>query len=587
MTDTTIIEERAIHKMESLILEDERLSSHIEKGDRAPVLDGYISVYESGNHTIGNLRYGVPVQIKGTEIAPSRKGASFKFKRKWLEAYSKDIGAVFFVVFENTTTKKMDVYYKTFLPAYAKKLLNNFSEEQDGKNFRLTNLNKTNLWSVLEYFHNWQIDMSRQTKVVDITKISEMSDLRVNIPVGADLFDIYPEDIACSGILDGSLALIDNQKSKFNFFKLRNLTVKFPNGDIFDAILVEESEVKTTLNIGNSIKFEFTLDEERVKVVFKPNFNNPNRTEIFEKLPALESFIRDPFVYLYLNSRPERMDLPFNFDGEILENIKKSIKALKESVWLKKVLKVDYLANISDLDDQSKNVILNLINLYFNKEVRKSNHPSFFRVAIKNDYFALTYDDTGGLKSVFDKENIFFLNGNFVLTNNPDGNEYYPGNPYVLINENLHQMPDYDIAMVLNNFENKTVVPEWYADSVNQLGLAYIKSFDISNDIKWLTGAETIFSLPFLTDELITCINIAQIYYRKYSGKLRPVMVRKLLNLDDGSNMIAHLCVAILTEDAESAKIIWEKLTNEEKDNFKNFPIINIANDELKEIFNS
>lgn len=587
MTDTTIIEEKAVHKLESLVLEDDRLASHIEKGDRAPVFDGYIEVYESGSHTINNLRYRVPVQVKGTESAIKKRGASYTFDRRWLEAYAKDSGAIFFVVFENPKSREMSIYYKTFLPAYAKKILMTFTKKQKRKNFRLINLTQNSLWSILENFYKLQIEMSRQTKIVDVTKVSEMSDLKVNLPIGADLFDIYPEDIAWSGTLDGKPALINFKEGKFEFFQVNNFKAKFPNGEIFDAVVIAKSKFERILSIGNFIKFKFVRNQDGFNVTFKPNFKNPNRMEIFEKLSALESFINKLFIYVYVDGKPKRMDLSFKFDEKVLANIRQQIKFLKQASWLQKILKIDYLDNFSSLDDPSKNTILHLINLHENRDLKHADHLSIFRIKIKNDFFILTYDDTGDLRSVFDKKNMFFVKDNFVLTNNPDDNEYYHGNPYVLINESLHQMPDYDIAMVLNNFENKTVVPEWYADSVNQLGLAYIKSFDISNDIKWLTGAKEIFSLPFLTEDLVTCINIAQIYYRQYSGKLRPAMVRKLINLDDENNMIAHLCVAILTEDAENAKITWKELTKEEKNDFKKFSIISIVSDEFKEIFNS
>ncbi|QOD86354.1 hypothetical protein IE337_01695 [Weissella viridescens] len=442
------------------------------------------------------------------------------------------------------------------------------------------------MFSIFEHFHNNQYDLGRQTNIVEPTAISRMSDFILDIPIGSNLKNLSLEDVAWRGRVEGQNVLIDFKEGKIEVNQFRNIAVEFPNGERFDGMFVEKSENNTVLKVGDFIAFEFKFDQNSFNVIFKPDFEHSERDEMFLKVKALESFVESLYVNIYEGENLIRIDLPFEFDQITLNTLYGNINYLKRAQWLKEILGIDFLANLKELDQESKKNIDLLMKMYLDGDKEVPTLGNIFSVKIKETYFILTCDDNKVIKSVFDRKNSFFSNKNFVLTSALKHNETYAGNLFTLIDDNIWQIPDYKIDWVLSEFDKDKVVPDWYGELVNDLGLEYIRAYDVTEDEKWLKGAKKIFDLPFLNQSLTNMINKIQVDVRL--NCVSPISIKKLIDLNqenDDNDLEKQLCVAIILDDVNWVSAIWNKLADKEMEKFKKFPIVRIANEKIRNVF--
>lgn len=226
--------------------------------------------------------------------------------------------------------------------------------------------------------------------------------------------------------------------------------------------------------------------------------------------------------------------------------------------------------------------------LKFNPEsnVDMAEHIGFFRTHIDEDEYCLEYDGQE-LVSIFNEKSSLLKNKD-VLLGSPNG-ESYEGNPLILIRHNLAKIVNYDIEIVLSNFNDSSSVPEWYVNEVIMLGLDYITAYDGTNEEKWLDGAERIFSLPIIEKNFQYYVNLIQIQLRRNGTSdlqlFNKLLKQKEIDVDISMNL-KNLVIALLTKEDEVFKSHWESLNAEEKDTIKLLPIYKVATDDMKDTMN-
>ena len=121
--------------------------SNIKEGDKFPVWDGDILVYDSDKERKNeNIKYKLPVQVKGTE-ARVENSLKFKIRTNDLKKYRDDGGVIYFVVqVDKNNSINNKIFYIDLLPVNIKKILKNKKhskmQAKDRVDFRRM-LNKT------------------------------------------------------------------------------------------------------------------------------------------------------------------------------------------------------------------------------------------------------------------------------------------------------------------------------------------------------------------------------------------------------------------------------------------------------------
>ena len=87
--DNSSIEEMAVHYFKGLFFKVGLLKTIFTEGDKTPLVDGSISIYQDGNKKNEDLVGTIPVQIKGTTRAISTRTPTFPLTKNDLEGLKK------------------------------------------------------------------------------------------------------------------------------------------------------------------------------------------------------------------------------------------------------------------------------------------------------------------------------------------------------------------------------------------------------------------------------------------------------------------------------------------------------------------
>lgn len=138
------VENLAVNKISDLISKCPHLEAYLDQNDRTPLTDGHIDIHWSDKtHTIANFRGRVTVQVKGRTFPPkSKPPTNFSVSRSDLEAYVKDSGVLYFVVFIEKKTGKRKCFYALLNPFKTMSIIAGMKESQKTVGVRLKPLPK-------------------------------------------------------------------------------------------------------------------------------------------------------------------------------------------------------------------------------------------------------------------------------------------------------------------------------------------------------------------------------------------------------------------------------------------------------------
>lgn len=113
------IELCAANHLEEMILRHKLLKPQINKNDKEPSWDGYIFVYDTPSLTKDQMRFRIPIQVKGTTqdrfIRSNTDSLSFPVIRSDLRNYYLDNGVVYAVVSIEPNSLSKSIYLATLL----------------------------------------------------------------------------------------------------------------------------------------------------------------------------------------------------------------------------------------------------------------------------------------------------------------------------------------------------------------------------------------------------------------------------------------------------------------------------------------
>lgn len=581
---------------ESIALTD-TMSPFINDGDKEPVWDGHIYIYSDKTKRKEQIKK-VPVQVKGKKSRDFKKDViNYSLAIPYLQDYLDDGGVFFFVVYISPSGNEKQIYYAALLPIKLRLLLSDIKENQKTKSFELRRFpadNNRKTMILLNFYENMQKQTSfRHAKLLSQDELFQQGRLE-SISFSVMSYGKRPADIR---------DLIFEVDDLYIYANIKGVAIPQPLEGIPIAVHMAEdmhrdisvkgriyykqfrrikSKGQIELVVGKSVKIRMVEKDQNLKIDFKP-------TTILE-----DALIDIPFILAIAEHHQiEIGGVPINLDGiaslYTRERIRDLSSALDYYRHLEKLFDALHLKKDCDVskfsDEDHKNSSRLYDALFEGKQISglKKDIPYVALLDYAGSKLALVFKptDNPGTYEIAD----FFADNSYELFRIDESGERHTTSKYMnLTAENFLEIGNVDYADILESFCRYIDEP-YCTEDATLLLLQMIHAYDKSNDkrvdilehaehmAKWLVEEENVYS-----DPLIMKLNYLQIQKRKRS--LSKDERLELVNIAEGSKLanekqdISHKIGAnLLLDNQMSAEFYFNKLSDEEKNQFRQYPI--------------
>ncbi|WP_099157085.1 hypothetical protein [Virgibacillus ndiopensis] len=568
----------------------------INENDKTPSWDGEIFVYhklgKNKSYKKSNLDGKVPIQVKGKEVK-KLQGDSIKYRlhKDDLNNYYKDGGAIFFVV-EFTDPLNTKIYYASLLPFDLKQILKEMGIKKS-INYEFASL-PTGGQSLTALCRMFLINSRKQSHNVMDKAISfnDKKPGRLRFVVPADMdprdallnYDIYmyqPADLK----IDETTTSIDIpvQRGKItSLIECTGVTIGINNEVVYADVSRKLENDRKTLRFGRSFQLDIKdLEDARTQ---KVNIN-------FKEGGTFGERLKDCQFMLHITKQKELeinghvLELNHNHT-ELIEELPEHIDSLKETIQVFKKLNASFDVPIVEIseEDYRRIEILKRIFLNDNYSDLHVKNDGFIKMDIANRNFLLfAYHDTN--------QEVIILNGcdwktlsehvEF-LVQEEGGEQKGTISPYVCNKvDDLIAMANFNLEDVKSSYLSIDYNSDVAKSKANLHLLEFLAHYDQQTDKNEdiLLMLEEVFQYirSFEKSDDHYYINQMQVVKRMReftSEEKEEILLRK-----NDSEDTFILCGYLLLMDNEMEfDIHFDKLTQKEKESFKDFPIYNLIN---------
>lgn len=567
------------------------LSPYINEGDREPMWDGFIYIYNSKSKKNSNWTGRVPVQVKGRLNSDfSKEQITYSVPLDTLQGYLKDGGVVFFVVYIKEDGQATKIYWSDLLPVRIKGYLTQSKGEKttsiELKEFPTDNTRKA---SVLLNFCE---DRKRQASFVDADLLSiddlENQGVLKSITMTVSGYDLDRLDPA-SILFNNSIYMYANILGSSIPQPLDIIPLDIHIGEEVTASITVNSvqyytnfrrirsKEKTVLKIGRSFEIAASSDASGR---FKINYNISPILCDAEKdlrffLAALEANVFE-IDGVHFPLKPTKSELKsFNVAEQ-----KKVLASCEKIVMLFRLLGIDTHIDTTLFSNDDRLNIAHLIHALIDKEPvsgLKDDIPFVAQLEIAGNKVALAFQH-------HDEPNTYFISDFFkssvAVCCEIDG-EKYPVSQYAILRkEDFLEVCNIDFSVLLPSFmdieENQAIYGRANAMLLDLL-LAYDEAGSAKpillqtakNFAEWLCGLGNEVYLPSAIREL----NRLQVIKRE--RELNHDEIKSLCSIaeDGGQREDVRVGAYLLMGNQAAAEIHFEQLDPVYKQEFMQFPI--------------
>lgn len=589
--DKKNIESAAISEIKDSILSCDILSPYISENDKEPSWDGFIYIYKDKDRKKENIKGRVAVQVKGESNSDfSQSEISHPADISDLRNYLKDNGVIYFVVYiDKQNPRRRKVYYDTLTPVkLGLKLKSN--ENTTSLNIKLKVFpNDSEIQKVL--FLNFLKDSRQQVSYAPHNIISIDEVMQSNVKG----FTYLPENYKALNTTQSLFNVLNSNEIYFyasddnknliptDFFTSSELKLNVIDTVDDCPISINEkvyysgfkrvfSEDGMTINIGNSMslsineqggsKFDFKLATSVRKSITDLLFyveavKNGNKFSIKGKdftFSIVNSNIEDHLLFLedkltFLNQVINLFTI-LNIDDDLdLEKLSREDQIYLD-ILFKAILDKESVNINVEGDDNTSVTNLKIANIQIKLIVSKNSIDSYkIKDFFSSELQAMQSNDNGDMRimspfSILEKEdyiNISNINYGVIL------NSYKSLSNF----DYIYQIAIIDMLKMLSAYDNKPNV----------------KLFKLIKDISSWIFEESKNNVPIE----IKLLNSFQIIKRERD--FNDDEKTQLVELTENSNIEYKLGANILLGYKEASKIYFNKLTDEQQEVFKSFPI--------------
>lgn len=583
MANNRKTETLGVSYLSTFIDKHELLQSYFESNDKTPVWDGEIHVLKSPSEKKDEILGKVPVQIKTTR---QKKDVlkSFSLDTRDLELYKPNGGVVLFVVWLNEDNGLRDIYYKSLPPLSIKNLLKksklkNKSTNRKKLSIEIFKLDEKKMYPMLVDFIN---NSQKQYSFINVEGISveDIPDDKTlkfyfygqekeeifNYQEEHDLFIYYLDPITGIEIpLENTIKIVETEEETDLIIKIGDYVFqdvkrhRFPDGSV-------------QLHFGESFTMSFDIKKKQ----FKFNYTRPDLlskaikcTQVFQELGKIG--------YFTLNGNKIELDERSIKDIFSLD-LEADIKGLLKISNFMKKMGIQKDVDLSCFDKQSqRNLNILYSGLVLKKKVALNyNESKLLHLNIANIHIITLYsflsDKNGTMIDIF-TETPWCREGE------TEDEDYLDISIFEVFEPNdWLKIDNCKIDSVIASYQ-RLVDNKLKYEGADRTILKIVIAADMAEDktkrellLNWAQCLSD-WNLKYSKNCEMAIINDLQIKSRV--RKLNSKETETLTNILVNSNDNYELCFgsSVLLKSKPQADLFWNKLDNETKERYKDFPI--------------
>ncbi|HHK7397857.1 TPA: DUF4365 domain-containing protein [Streptococcus pneumoniae] len=583
MANNRKTETLGVSYLSTFIDKHELLQSYFESNDKTPVWDGEIHVLKSPSEKKDEILGKVPVQIKTTR---QKKDVlkSFSLDTRDLELYKPNGGVVLFVVWLNEDNGLRDIYYKSLPPLSIKNLLKksklkNKSTNRKKLSIEIFKLDEKKMYPMLVDFIN---NSQKQYSFINVEGISveDIPDDKTlkfyfygqekeeifNYQEEHDLFIYYLDPITGIEIpLENTIKIVETEEETDLIIKIGDYVFqdvkrhRFPDGSV-------------QLHFGESFTMSFDIKKKQ----FKFNYTRPDLlskaikcTQVFQELGKIG--------YFPLNGNKIELDERSIKDISSLD-LEADIKGLLKISNFMKKMGIQKDVDLSCFDKQSqRNLNILYSGLVLKKKVALNyNESKLLHLNIANIHIITLYsflsDKNGTMIDIF-TETPWCREGE------TEDEDYLDISIFEVFEPNdWLKIDNCKIDSVIASYQ-RLVDNKLKYEGADRTILKIVIAADMAEDktkrellLNWAQCLSD-WNLKYSKNCEMAIINDLQIKSRV--RKLNSKETETLTNILVNSNDNYELCFgsSVLLKSKPQADLFWNKLDNETKERYKDFPI--------------
>ena len=582
--DTSIIEMSAVNKLEASLLSTGMIVPNISKADKIPSWDGEIFLYKTREDlSKGNLSGTIPVQVKGTMVERfEKKKAVFQADVRDLRNYYNGNGAMFFLVqLKDFDTYK--IYYASLLPFDLRRLLEQ-AEGQKTKQITLEVFPHKYRDGVIRVISNFIINRNKRAQLLpDVQSLEDLEKSKMEVEkleFSIPHFGLKNEDEMFSEILARPI---------YVYAKPQNIEASFVVDKVRPEVLFIRQQVPVIVNgeiLYNQVEEIRQFGKEKQVRIGNDTtirFNNGMWTIKWSFQGTLHEQIREMKMLLALAKGQEirignQLVSNSNMDlgGHTLEELEKRLSDLLLTDTALKKLHIKEDLNFGSLSDHELVSLTHLVRgIMDGASVPLSidGKAGAGTLSIGNITVAISSKCHPSGKGFLITD---FFDEHFILAKEGDSPENgFTISPYLLMkSSSFIELDNADLSLVAESVI-KCPFSEAYAEYSLNLVLELIKLFDDTGNHQALDVATKILDhLKMHDDQQEDLYRINQLQIEKRRRKLSKEEIKYLVSLKaSGIPVQYQLAANILLDSFQEATIVYEQLSDPEKQFFDAFPI--------------
>lgn len=583
--DSDKIELLAVNCITDQFAYSNKIKTYIPTNDKEPVWDGHIYICTSkGNY------YRIPAQVKGKLCKHIPKKPSYPVSLINLRNYKRDGGILYFVVFIKDNERFP--YYASLAPIDLKRLIK-YANGQASISIPLEPLPliQSDIESELIEFY---FDCKRHTSFSDSEVLTLDETIKKGYPITYRVHNATNQVDALLKLGDRYryiYANIGNGKNPIYVpigdqpFKL----MPFPTVD--KPVSVNEHTFFPSYQEGHSSYeriiiidefFRITSDKVTQKAQLEATLNTSSLSRYINQV----QFLYNAFNAGYFNLGTERIE--FNeISKDDLDDIKNRLAFWTRVVDVLNLIHVNLdLVDITNYGDEEIEQLKLLCSLILdNQSVKQDKELSTVSVLELGDFSVLLLSEKQKNGKYTGKDFFSIANSKCVYIKDDNAHSVVlPIYSAVFYREDAHKLINIDYDHILEQYEKASTYCHDISIYVNQDVLNMIMAYDrqVKKDIRLINAALSlanwlISKYSETEHSYIYQINKYQILLRK-NLSLTSKEINELLDLSESDIPAnAKWAILILLKDVTRAERYWNKLTDEEKLEHKNFPIYTLA----------
>lgn len=584
MANNRKTETLGVSYLSTFIDKHELLQSYFESNDKTPIWDGEIHVLKSSSEKKSEILGKVPVQIKTTRQKNDIL-KSFSLDISDLELYKSNGGVVLFVVWLNEDNGLRDIYYKSLPPLSIKNLLKksklkNKSTNKKKLSIQIFKLDEKKMYPMLLDFINNSL---KQYSFINVEAISveDLPDDKTlkfyfygqergeifNYQEEHDLFMYYLDPKTGIEIpLENTIKIVETEEETDLIIKIGDYVFQDVKRHIFPDGRVE-------LHFGEGFKMSFDVNEK----IFKFNYT---RSNMLSKAIKSSQVLLELGKVGYINLNENKIEL----DGQSISDI--TSRDLESDI--KEMLKISNIMgkigikkdiDLSCFDKKSQRTINILYSgLVLKKNVSLNyNEWKLLHLKVANIHIITLYefktDKSGTLIDIF-KETPWCRRG--------EGEDALDTSVFEVLEPNdWLKIDNCNFDAVITSYQ-RLVDNNLNYEGANNTIIKIVAAADMAEDnsrsellLNWAQSLSD-WNLEYFKNSEMAIINDLQIKsrVRELNDEEKETLSKILVN-NNGNDEICFGS-SVLLKSKPQADLFWNKLDEETKERYIDFPIYNL-----------